>query len=163
MVNREHELLKQTRRLYEATYRFDAHAAAALGLHITDLRCINALEHGPLSAGEIGRRLALTSGSVTALVGRLAKAGYVQQTRDLQDKRRSLIDLTPSFRAESERVFGRLGSAITRAFADVSDRQLDMVTGVLARLTEGFSSSAQECDDPEARSAVDRQSNCETC
>lgn len=62
---RAQAILTATRRLCEAMCRFDARAAAALGLHVTDLRCVNALKDGPLTAGDIGARLALSSGSVT--------------------------------------------------------------------------------------------------
>jgi hypothetical protein len=48
MVKPVESLLLETRALYEAIYRFDAIAAAELGIHLSDLRCVNALEKGPL-------------------------------------------------------------------------------------------------------------------
>jgi DNA-binding MarR family transcriptional regulator len=132
------DILAGTRQLYEAMYRFDAWAAAQLGLHVTDLRCINALEGGPLSAGEIGARLALTSGSVTALVNRLERGGYIARLSDPQDRRRAVVALTPRFRAEADRIYGRLGAAIAASFATVDAGKRAAAVDVIARLTDGF-------------------------
>lgn len=142
MVNDLRELLSRTRLLYEAIHRFDVRAAAGLGIHATDLRCVNALEAGPLPAGEIGARLALTSGSVTALVDRLAAGGYVARAPDPEDRRRSLVGLTPRFRAEADRTYSRLGAAIAERFADADARERETAARVLAILAEAFDEAA---------------------
>ena len=54
---------------------------------------------GPMTAGELGTSLALTSGSVTALVGRLLKNKLVVRTRDEDDRRKVWITIAPD-RAE---------------------------------------------------------------
>ena len=46
-------LLANSRELYEAMNRFDAYTAKALGVHPSDIRCLNALIDGALTAGEI--------------------------------------------------------------------------------------------------------------
>ena len=138
------DILSATRRLYEAMYRFDARAAARLGLHVTDLRCVNALEAGPLTAGEIGARLALTSGSVTALIGRLVQTGYAERIEAPEDRRRTKVALTPRFRAEADRIYSGLGRAIEAEFtlADPVERQA--AVDVITRLGTGFSAPLQE-------------------
>jgi DNA-binding MarR family transcriptional regulator len=134
------DILAGTRHLYEAMYRFDAWAAAQLGLHVTDLRCINALEGGPLSAGEIGARLSLTSGSVTALVNRLERGGYIARVDDPKDRRRVVVALTPRFRAEADRIYGQLGAAIAAVFAHTDDHERATAVRVIGRLAAGFTS-----------------------
>jgi DNA-binding MarR family transcriptional regulator len=141
-VKMNDEILKQTRVLYEAMYRFDAQAAQALGLHVTDLRCINALEKGPLSAGEIASRLALTSGSVTALINRLSAKGYVVRLTAQEDARKIMISLTPLFRARAHRVFEALGVAIGGQFATLGAQERQAGAEVLARLAAGFEAGA---------------------
>lgn len=137
------EILSVTRRLYEAMYRFDAWAAAQLGLHITDLRCVNALEAGPLTAGEIGARLALTSGSVTALINRLVRAGFAERVKYVEDRRRAMVALTPKFRAEADRIYARLGQAIVAEFAKSDALERDCAVTVIDRLGSGFSKPPQ--------------------
>ena len=138
------QILSATRRLYEAMYRFDARAAAQLGLHVTDLRCVNALEDGPLTAGEIGARLALTSGSVTALIDRLVRAGFAERIADPGDRRRAAVALTPKFRAEADRIYTRLGRAIGAEFDGVDARERDAARRAIDRLGSGFSTALTE-------------------
>ena len=90
-------LLANCRELYEAMNRFDAYTAKQLGVHPSDIRCLNALIDGPMSAGEIGTRLGLTTGTVTALVNRLVKAGYAVRRVGALDKRQIEVSLDPRF------------------------------------------------------------------
>lgn len=55
---------------------------------------------GPLSVGDLGRRLRLDSGTLTPLVKRLEAAGRVERRRDPRDERRVVV--TPT--AEGERL-----------------------------------------------------------
>lgn len=57
------------------------------------------LNGSPLSVGTLGACLDMDTGTITPLVKRLATAGFV--TRDPNDERRVLVDLTPG--AESIR------------------------------------------------------------
>jgi DNA-binding MarR family transcriptional regulator len=59
------------------------------------------LNGSPLSVGTLGSRLDMDTGTITPLVKRLGAAGFVTRTRDPEDERRVLVDLTP--RVESIR------------------------------------------------------------
>lgn len=105
--------MTEVRQLYAAMQRFDLLAAKALGINLTDLRCINVLRDGELTPGEIGARLGLTSGAVTALIDRLEQLGAVR--RIPQTDRRSVgIELCSDFRGKAMEVYGELGDSITR-------------------------------------------------
>ncbi|QDL93886.1 MarR family transcriptional regulator (plasmid) [Paroceanicella profunda] len=54
---------------------------------------------GDITVGELGRRLALESSTLTPLLKRLEVAGRVERHRDAQDERRVRIRLTPAGRA----------------------------------------------------------------
>ena len=49
---------------------------------------------GPLSVGDLGRRLRLDSGTLTPLVKRLEAAGRVERRRDPHDERRVVVTPT---------------------------------------------------------------------
>ncbi len=70
--------------------------ARQAGVHQVELA---ALEHlsvlGGLTPGELGHRLGLTSGGVTALAGRLIEAGYVARAQHQHDKRMRILTATP--------------------------------------------------------------------
>src|SRR5919202_2926481 len=51
-------------------------------------------EDAPRSVGDLGLELGMDNGTLTPLLKRLVSAGLVTRTRDQQDERRVLIDLT---------------------------------------------------------------------
>jgi DNA-binding MarR family transcriptional regulator len=70
--------------------------ARQTGVHQVELA---ALEHlsatGGLTPGELGHRLGLTSGGVTALAGRLIDAGHVERAPHPRDRRMRILTPTP--------------------------------------------------------------------
>jgi DNA-binding MarR family transcriptional regulator len=58
----------------------------------------------PQTVGSLGDRLNLDSGTLTPLLKRMELAGLVTRTRDAEDERRVLIELTPEGRALREAV-----------------------------------------------------------
>ncbi len=66
------------------------------GLCLSDFMALEALLHkGPLTIGEIGARVLLTSGSMTAAVDRLEKRALVRREFTETDRRARVIHLTP--------------------------------------------------------------------
>ena len=68
----------------------------------------------PRTVGDLGAKLSMDTGTITPLLKRLASAGKVTRTRDANDERRVLIDLTPSgeaLRAQVQAVSGQIRSA----------------------------------------------------
>ncbi|WP_211239265.1 GNAT family N-acetyltransferase [Actinokineospora inagensis] len=90
------ELVHLLRRITGRLDLMGSEFAAANGLHPTDLRALIHLldarrEEIPATPGWLSGKLALNSASVTALVDRLVRAGYVRRTRDNRDRRRVLL------------------------------------------------------------------------
>jgi MarR family transcriptional regulator, 2-MHQ and catechol-resistance regulon repressor len=81
-------------------------SVARHGLCLSDFMALEALLHkGPLTVGEIGARVLLTSGSMTAAVDRLEKLSLVRREFTEKDRRARVIHLTPKGRRLVERVF----------------------------------------------------------
>ncbi|WP_369821730.1 MarR family transcriptional regulator [Pseudonocardia sp. EC080610-09] len=55
---------------------------------------------GPLPAGELARRLQLTTGAITHMLDRLTAAGLVERVRDTRDRRRVLVEADPEARQQ---------------------------------------------------------------
>ena len=71
-----------------------------LGLTFPQYLVILELLNGsPRTVGELGKRLGMDTGTLTPLLKRLQAAGMVTRTRDVNDERRVLIDLTEASRA----------------------------------------------------------------
>jgi DNA-binding MarR family transcriptional regulator len=64
------------------------------------------LDGAPLSVGTLGGRLDMDTGTITPLVKRLEAAGLVTRTRDPNDERRVMVDLTPRGRGLETEVRG---------------------------------------------------------
>lgn len=131
-------LFLAVRTLADAVDGFDEAAARALGIARSDLRALNLLEHGPMAAGEMGARLGLTSGSMTALVDRLVKAGYVSRRPAEVDRRKVMVHLEPATWQAFARVYGPCGEAVTAVAGQMPDRQVaaarDALTAVASAI-----------------------------
>lgn len=109
--------------------------ADRLGLHITDLRCLQILTAtGPTTPGELVKRTGLTTGAVTRLVDRLVTAGYLRRTHDTTDRRRVII--TPV--VEKCAPIGTLYSGLARGWNEViaryTDQELELILDLFERL-----------------------------
>src|SRR5262245_27400287 len=73
----------------DATVIFHTALADRLGLNPTDYKTMSVLERlGPLSAGDISVHTGLTPASVTDLLDRLERKGFIRRIADPSDGRR---------------------------------------------------------------------------
>src|SRR5262245_9299298 len=95
-------------RLYQAAMdQFEEQAARCLGIHRTDLRCLELVERSrQMTPGELAREMELTTGAVTSLLDRLERAGYTRRVRDKQDRRRVLVALTRKAQRHAAQIWG---------------------------------------------------------
>lgn len=131
-------LMAAVRALYAATERFDARVAARLGVDRTALRAINAMEAGPVTPSDLGRQLSLTSGSVTALVDRLDRAGHLERLADPADRRRRAVTLALPARTAAYAEYEGLGQAIAAAFGPFSPAERTTAEAALRALASAF-------------------------
>jgi DNA-binding MarR family transcriptional regulator len=118
-------LLVAVRRLGNALDRFDDAVARELGVHRTDLRAMHLLENGPVTAGAIAAHLELTTGSVTALIGRLVAADLATRTVDPDDRRVVRIELRPETWQKLAGVYGPAGRQVSEYSASIGARRRD--------------------------------------
>jgi MarR family 2-MHQ and catechol resistance regulon transcriptional repressor len=83
----------------KAVDRVDRDSIRKTGLSLSDFTIMEALLHkGPLPINQIGEKVLLSSGSMTAAVNRLEKAGHVQRIQDPSDGRCYYVHLTKAGR-----------------------------------------------------------------
>jgi DNA-binding MarR family transcriptional regulator len=113
---------------------YDETAASALGVNRTDLRCIDVLSrHERLTPGRLGVALGLSTGSVTAMIDRLERLGYVTRSPDPTDRRKVLVEITDTARARAWELYGPFvteGDALMREYTNAD---LELLTGFLRR------------------------------
>ena len=116
-------------------------------IEITALEHLDA--HGALTPGELGHRLGLTSGGVTALTGRMIDAGHVTRERHPGDGRMRTLTVTP---AGAERLREHLEparDAVTGALAGLRRDEAELVARVLEALAERSEAAAAATPGPE--------------
>ena len=91
---------------HRSLVRHAERSIVALDMCISDFGVLEVLLHkGPQSVSEIGRRVALTSGSITTAIDRLAQRGLVARAAHASDRRARVVDLTPDGKALITHVF----------------------------------------------------------
>jgi MarR family 2-MHQ and catechol resistance regulon transcriptional repressor len=83
----------------KAVEKVDKASIAKTGLGLSDFAIMEALLHkGPLPINQIGAKVLLTSGSMTAAINRLEKSGLVKRVQDHSDGRYFYVHLRKSGR-----------------------------------------------------------------
>jgi len=122
------ELIDEVRRSQTATDRFDQAVADALGINRTDMRCLDTIEReGPVAAGRLAEATGLTSGAITTALDRLERAGFARRISDASDRRRVLVELTPSARERSDDFYGPHMAESERLFHRYTREQLELL------------------------------------
>ncbi len=128
-------MLDNLRELSAADDLLNAAAAGYLCLHRTDLRCIDYLARsGPVSAGQLGAAVGLTSGALTIAVDRLEREGFVQRRADPVDRRRVLVALAPAA-DQVIALFAELRVPIKRRISTYSDAELELLNAFLDEMS----------------------------
>jgi DNA-binding MarR family transcriptional regulator len=102
--------------------------AERLGVTSNELEVLGTLvARGPLSAGDLARRTGLTSGAVTRLVDRLAERGSVRRLADPDDRRRVLVEITPSALKTCEPFYDPIEREGTALLEQLSEKELEVI------------------------------------
>src|SRR6202023_3222171 len=101
---------------YRSLVRHAERSIVALDMCISDFGVLEVLLHkGPQSVSEIGRRVDLTSGSITTAIDRLEKRGVVVRGLDDEDRRSRIVRLTPAGRVRIAEVFAEHAATLEAA------------------------------------------------
>ncbi|MDX6766186.1 MAG: MarR family transcriptional regulator [Candidatus Methylacidiphilales bacterium] len=91
---------------WKAVESYDRSSIGATGLGFSDFAVLEVCLHrGPLPVNTIGRKVHLTSGSISTAVDRLEGKKLVRRQESDDDARVTLVELTPKGRLLIERVY----------------------------------------------------------
>jgi DNA-binding MarR family transcriptional regulator len=94
-----------------STQAFDDEVGRVLGLNPTDLRCLDWLTEGPMTATRLAEATGLSAAATTSLIDRLESKDFVRRRRHDSDRRQVLVELT-------ERGLERVGALYGPLVAD---------------------------------------------
>src|SRR5215831_10334151 len=112
--------------------RLTGAAAAFNQLNRTDLRALEALRRGGMTAGRLARALGVTSGATTRVIDSLVASGHVTRGPDPTDRRRVQVQLTPAAEEQVDRTFAQLRVDARSLLETYDDAEL----GTVARFLE---------------------------
>jgi DNA-binding MarR family transcriptional regulator len=131
----------------DATVLFHATMARLLDLNVTDYKTMSVLQRlGPMSAGEIAQHTGLATASVTNLVDRLERKGFVRRVHDAADRRRVMVEPIAEHVDEAHRRFASARQSLARFYDRYTDEELAVIADFLSRNTERLRAETKKID-----------------
>ncbi|MFD9411633.1 MarR family winged helix-turn-helix transcriptional regulator [Streptomyces sp. NPDC059989] len=122
------ELNRTGRATSAATVMFHEAAAAKQGLSATESKTLDLLQQrGPLTAKELSQHTALAPASVTGLIDRLERKGYVRRVKHPTDKRRILVEALPDRLDALRPVFDDWAREVSELCGEFTTEELETV------------------------------------
>ena len=145
------EVERQMRRMTVESERLAHEFAGRHDLHSTDFQALvhvmDAEGRGrPLSPGELGQALSLSSGATTAVVDRLERAGHVWRDRDPSDRRKVRLRWAEHGMAVAQDFFGGLLPLRRDVMGAMSDDDLQVVRRFLAAMGDGMAAYRRQLE-----------------
>jgi DNA-binding MarR family transcriptional regulator len=126
------EVADEIRRRQAAADALDHAACDRMGINRTDARCVEIIDrHGAIPAGDLADESGLTTGSVTAMLDRMERDGYVRRVRDDQDRRRVMVELTQRMRDLNAEIYEPVNAEGRRMLQGYAPEQLTMLRDFL--------------------------------
>jgi DNA-binding MarR family transcriptional regulator len=122
-----------------AAYRHRTAVARRLGMSESEIAALTHLAEGGMTPGELGRRLQLTSGGMTALLQRLHRAGHIVRRRHPTDRRSVIVSASPAVLERIAELYAPLVADADKLTAELSETDRD----VIHRYLEGIVASSE--------------------
>jgi MarR family 2-MHQ and catechol resistance regulon transcriptional repressor len=120
---------------HRSMVRHAERSIVSLDMCISDFAVLELLLHkGPQSVGEIGRRVDLTSGSITTAIDRLEQRGLVSRAAHANDRRARVVHLTSDGKARITNVFATHKQAMGSAAQGLSKAERGTLIELLKKL-----------------------------
>jgi DNA-binding MarR family transcriptional regulator len=114
-----------------STDALDDVAADHIGVNRTDLRCLDWLSDGPMTAGQLTEATGLSSAATTTLLDRLEQKGLVRRLRDATDRRKVLVEMTELGQRLAGDIYEPLAREGGGMLEHYSDAELTLIREVL--------------------------------
>jgi DNA-binding MarR family transcriptional regulator len=124
---------------------------ARLELKDVDLDCLDLIARdGPLSPSALARRAGLHPATMTGVLDRLQRAGWITRERDREgvDRRAVTVRVLPDRGSEIFRLYAGMNGSLDRICAGYSDDQLTVLADFLRQATEAGRAATDDLAQP---------------
>jgi DNA-binding MarR family transcriptional regulator len=118
---------------------------ARAGLNDVDLDCLDLVaRHGPLSPSALAERAALHPATVTGILDRLERGGWVARERDPSDRRAVVVRARRERNPELMRLYSGMNSSMNEICAGYGDAELEVLSDFLRRTVDAGRSATDK-------------------
>jgi len=108
-------------------------------------------EGQPMLTGEVAARMHITSGTVTSLLDNLERKQYVVRSSDPDDRRRVLVDITPSAQAVLDEALPAI-QQVARVLIDrIGAQRQQVLLDILSEISQAAADLPDELPEPQPR------------
>jgi DNA-binding MarR family transcriptional regulator len=113
------------------------HVGAHLELKDADLYCLDLINReGPLSPTAVARRAGLHPATMTGILDRLERGGWIARERDSVDRRAVVVRALRDRNAELFKLLSGMNSSMDQICADYTVAELELLADFLERTTK---------------------------
>jgi DNA-binding MarR family transcriptional regulator len=121
------------------------HVGAHLHLKDVDLDCLDLIaRHGPLSPSALARRAGLHPATMTGILDRLERSGWVVRGRDPSDRRAVVVRALRDRNAELLRLYSGMNASMDQICAKYGDTELELLADFLHRTANAGAHATEE-------------------
>ena len=125
------------------------HVSTQVELRDIDLDCLDYLaQNGPTTPSALGRQAGVHPATMTGVIDRLEKGGWIQRQRDDQDRRAVVISVRPDAMGAVFRHYDGMNAQMDAALADYSPAELELIAEFLTRTAGAARRAVAEFVDP---------------
>jgi DNA-binding MarR family transcriptional regulator len=125
------------------------HVGAQVELRDVDLDCLELINrHGPLNPSALARRAGLHPATLTGILDRLERGGWIARDRDPHDRRAVVVRVRRDRGRELFRLYAGMNASLDRICAGYSGDQLELLADFLRRTTDAGRSATDELARP---------------
>src|SRR6266540_86637 len=118
---------------------------AQLDLRDVDLDCLDLIDrHGPFSPSALARRAGLHPATMTGILDRLERGGWVARERDPSDRRAVLVRALRDRGAQLIRLYAGMNTLMDEICAGYEDTELELLADFLRRTAHAGQTATDE-------------------
>jgi DNA-binding MarR family transcriptional regulator len=121
------------------------HVSAHVELNQADLNCLDLIaRHGPLSPSALGQHAGLHPATITGILDRLERGGWIARERDAADRRAVIVRALFQRNAELLRLYAGMNASMDELCAGYTDAELELLADFLQRVAAACRTATDE-------------------
>lgn len=121
------------------------HVSVRVELRDVDLDCLDFLaQHGPASPSALARRVGVHPATMTGVIDRLEKGGWIARQRDENDRRAVVVSARQDAIGQVFRHYEGMNAQLDAVCADYSPAELELIAGFLQKTADAGRRAVEE-------------------